>query len=221
MESNIVLVDLVDTKKDFLFYESMCRLRANLQALGEDLKVILFTSAIPKEGVMDISFQVAASMANIERKVLYIDASISNSIFANKYQTDDKFNGISQFLRGEVECSEIIHKTNINNLDMVFAGPSVTNSTELLYKSCLDKFISEQRKCYDYIIISSPPLFSTVDAAVLGRFVDGAVIVIKSGKVSRKLVNSAKLQLEKVCCKVVGVVLSSAKINSKYYRKRK
>lgn len=218
MKSKIVSINLDEIEKGFPYEEALRTLRTNLQFSYTNFKVLLFTSSIPGEGVADISFQLAVSMSKIDRKVLYIDANIRKSNFTVQYQINDAVNGINQFLSGMVGSKEIIYSTNIKNLDVVFTGPSVLNSTELLYKFALDEFISEQKIEYDYIITAAPPLADTVDAAVIGRCVDGAVIVVRSGKVSRKLLNRVKLQLEKVSCKVIGVVLNGIKLKKNGYK---
>lgn len=222
MENNNVSIDLDEIEKGFLYEESLRMLRTNLQFSGANLKVLLFTSSIPGEGKSDVSFQLAVSLSKIDKKVLYIDGDIRKSIFVTHYQIKDTVKGVSQFLSGMVTGKEIIYSTNIKNLDVVFAGPFAPNPAELLYESSLDKFIAVQKAKYDYIIIDTPPLSSIADAAVIGRCVDGAVIVVRSSAVSRKLVNRVKLQLEKVNCKIIGVVLNGVEMkksghNYKHY----
>lgn len=212
MENNNVSIDLDEIENGFLYEESLRMLRTNLQFSGANLKVLLFTSSVPGEGKSDVSFQLAVSLSKIDKKVLYIDGDIRKSIFVTHYQIKDTVKGVSQFLSGMVTGKEIIYSTNIKNLDVVFAGPFAPNPAELLYESDLDKFIAAQKAKYDYIIIDTPPLSNIADAAVIGRCVDGAVIVVRSSVVSRKLVNRVKLQLEKVNCKIIGVVLNGVEM---------
>ena len=212
MENNNVFIDLDEIEKGFLYEESLRMLRTNLQFSEANLKVLLFTGSIPGEGKSDVSFQLAVSLSKIGKKVLYIDGDIRNSTFVTRYQINDTVNGISQFLSGMVSSKEIIYGTNIKNLDVVFSGTCVLNSAELLHELALDEFITAQKMNYDYIIIDSPALSNIADAAIIGRCVDGAIIVIRSGKVSKKLVNKVKLQLEKVNCKIIGVVLNGTKM---------
>ena len=84
----------------------------------------------------------------------------------------------------------------------------------------MDEFIKKQRLQYDYIIIDAPPLANIVDAAVIGRCVDGAVIVVKSATVSQRMVKRVKDQLEKVNCKIIGAVLNGVEMkkNSYHYK---
>lgn len=214
-----IFFNIDETEKGFLYEESMRMLRTNLQFSGGNLRVILFTSSIQDEGKSETSFQLAISFAKLDKKVLYVDADMRKSVFTTRYQINENVQGLSQYLSGQ-NTEDIVYKTNIKNMDVVFAGPYAPNPAELLYENKLDEFIKRQRLQYDYIIIDAPPLANIVDAAVIGRCVDGAVIVVKSATVSQRMVKRVKDQLEKVNCKIIGAVLNGVEIkkNSYHYK---
>lgn len=214
-----IFFNIDETEKGFLYEESMRMLRTNLQFSGGNLRVILFTSSIQDEGKSETSFQLAISFAKLDQKVLYVDADMRKSVFTTRYQIKENVQGLSQYLSGQ-NTEDIVYKTNIKNMDVVFAGPYAPNPAELLYENKLDEFIKKQRLQYDYIIIDAPPLANIVDAAVIGRCVDGAVIVVKSATVSQRMVKRVKDQLEKVNCKIIGAVLNGVEMkkNSYHYK---
>ena len=214
-----IFFNIDETEKGFLYEESMRMLRTNLQFSGGNLRVILFTSSIQDEGKSETSFQLAMSFAKLDKKVLYVDADMRKSVFTARYQIKENVQGLSQYLSGQ-NTEDIVYKTNIKNMDVVFAGPYAPNPAELLYENKLDEFIKKQRLQYDYIIIDAPPLANIVDAAVIGRCVDGAVIVVKSATVSQRMVKRVKDQLEKVNCKIIGAVLNGVEMkkNSYHYK---
>ena len=214
-----IFFNIDETEKGFLYEESMRMLRTNLQFSGGNLRVILFTSSIQDEGKSETSFQLAISFAKLDKKVLYVDADMRKSVFTTRYQIKENVQGLSQYLSGQ-NTEDIVYKTNIKNMDVVFAGPYAPNPAELLYENKLDEFIKKQRLQYDYIIIDAPPLANIVDAAAIGRCVDGAVIVVKSATVSQRMVKRVKDQLEKVNCKIIGAVLNGVEMkkNSYHYK---
>ncbi len=214
-----IFFNIDETEKGFLYEESMRMLRTNLQFSGGNLRVILFTSSIQDEGKSETSFQLAISFAKLDKKVLYVDADMRKSVLTARYQIKEDVQGLSQYLSGQ-NTEDIVYKTNIKNMDVVFAGPYAPNPAELLYENKLDEFIKKQRLQYDYIIIDAPPLANIVDAAVIGRCVDGAVIVVKSATVSQRMVKRVKDQLEKVNCKIIGAVLNGVEMkkNSYHYK---
>ena len=214
-----IFFNIDETEKGYLYEESMRMLRTNLQFSGGNLRVILFTSSIQDEGKSETSFQLAISFAKLDKKVLYVDADMRKSVFTTRYQIKENVQGLSQYLSGQ-NTEDIVDKTNIKKMDVVFAGPYAPNPAELLYENKLDEFIKKQRLQYDYIIIDAPPLANIVDAAVIGRCVDGAVIVVKSATVSQRMVKRVKDQLEKVNCKIIGAVLNGVEMkkNSYHYK---
>ena len=145
-----IFFNIDETEKGFLYEESMRMLRTNLQFSGGNLRVILFTSSIQDEGKSETSFQLAISFAKLDKKVLYVDADMRKSVFTTRYQIKENVQGLSQYLSGQ-NTEDIVYKTNIKNMDVVFAGPYAPNPAELLYENKLDEFIKKQRLQYDYI----------------------------------------------------------------------
>ena len=210
----------IKTKLTNSFDEAIKTLRTNVQFSGKNLKSIMFTSSIPGEGKSSISFRFALSLADLGKKVLYIDADLRKSVFGIRYKLQGENLGLSQYLSGQCNKEDILYSTNIENLDLVLAGPYSPNPTELLEEEEFNKFLKLQTLAYDYIIIDAPPLISVIDAAIIAKYVDGAIIVVESEVTSYKLAIKVKEQLEKADCRILGVVLN--KINQKsspYYNK--
>ena len=69
-----------EIKDDYNYRESLKTLRTNIQFCGSNIRTIMFTSALPDEGKSDIAFSVAASFAQIGKKVIFIDADIRKSV---------------------------------------------------------------------------------------------------------------------------------------------
>jgi len=113
-----ILFNLDGIDKGFLYEESVRILRTNLQFSGANLKVILFTSSIHGEGKSETSFQLARSLAQIDKKILYIDADMRKSMLTTRYRIKEEVEGLSQFLSG-MNTDNIIYKTNIIKLQIL------------------------------------------------------------------------------------------------------
>ena len=70
---------------------------------------------------------------------------------------------------------------------------------------------------YDYIIIDCPPLGSVIDAAVVAKECDGAIIVIETDNASYKIVQRVKKQLDQSGCRILGAVLNKVEMGGKGY----
>ncbi len=61
---------------------------------------------------------------------------------------------------------------------------------------------------YDQVLIDSPPALATSDAAVIGRLVDGVVIVVQPEKNRRRLVMRAAEAFTSLKIPMLGVVVN-------------
>ncbi|MBC6681065.1 CpsD/CapB family tyrosine-protein kinase [Zhenpiania hominis] len=205
--------------------EAFNSLRTNLQFCGADLKVLLFTSCAPNEGKSTVTFQLARSMAENNKKVVLVDADLRKSVMLGRYKAqaaDKKVGGLSHYLSKQAQISDILFATNIPNFDVILTGPLSPNPTELLGGPLFSELIERLRESYDMVIIDSPPLASVIDAAVMAPCCDGAVLVIESNATSHRMAVNVKKQLEMANCKILGAVLNKVKRdNSRYYYKYK
>ena len=204
---------------DYNYVEAIKTLRTNLQFSGSSIRVIMFTSSIPNEGKSETSFQLASSLAQLGKHVLLIDADIRKSVTVSRYQLDHEVNGLSQYLSSQVTKDEAIYQTNVNGLEVMFAGPYSPNPAELLEEEMFTKLVLWARETYDYVIIDTPPMGNLIDGAIVARHCDGAVLVIESGAICFRLLQKVKAQLEKSGCRILGTVLNKVTVDhSGYYR---
>lgn len=205
---------------DYNYNESIKTLRTNLQFCGSNIKKIMFTSALPDEGKSDVSFAAAEALAQIGKKTLFIDADIRKSIIVTRYQLQEKVDGLSQYLSGQKKLEDVLYKTNIENLDVIFAGPYSPNPAELLEEGLFAKLMEYVQNLYDYVIIDTPPMAALIDGAIVAGHCDGAVLVIESGRISYRMEQRVKEQLEKSGCRILGAVLNKVDLEGGPYSRK-
>lgn len=221
-ERRVVMTD--PKKQDYFYNEAMKTLRTNIQFAGRDIRTVLVTSCFPNEGKSDVTFQLAREIGNMGKKVLFIDADIRKSNFLSRYQVRRGTCGLSQYLSGQKEKEEICFSTNFENVNIIFAGTMAPNPSELLEDESFRTLLIEMRERYDYVLIDTPPVGSLIDAAIIAKFCDGAILVVESERVSYRMAQRAKEQLEVTGCRVIGAVLnkvdtSKERYYGKYYGK--
>ncbi|SEW42099.1 CpsD/CapB family tyrosine-protein kinase [[Clostridium] fimetarium] len=210
---------------DYKSNEAYKSLRTNIQLCGSDIKVIMITSTAPNEGKSMVSFNLAVSLSETGKKVIFIDADLRKSVMVGQYMINMSVMGLTHFLSGICKFEEVVYSTNYENLDTVFAGPVEPNPAELLSDISFKHLISTLRETYDYIIIDTPPLGNVIDGAIVAQECDGAVFVIAAKFVSHKFVKNAVAQLKKTDCKILGAVLNKVDMSEngnygKYYGKK-
>ena len=109
---NLVIPDNMDYRTS----EAYRTLRTNVLFCGEEINAIAVTSCTPGEGKSEVSFRLAESLAETDRKILYIDADLRRSVFSKRYQVTQEVKGLSHYLSGQEELGAVVCATNISNL---------------------------------------------------------------------------------------------------------
>lgn len=218
-------VSIKDIRKiDFHYEEAIKTLQTNIRFAGRNIATILVTSCYPNEGKSDISFSLAKEMANSGKRVLLIDADMRKSSFISRFQVQEKVSGLSQYLSGQTGVQDLIYQTNYLNLDIIFSGPPVPNPPGLLGSDAFSVLLKKIQEPYHYVFIDTPPIGSIIDAAVVAQQCDGAIMVVESEAVSRRILQKCLNQIRKSGCEILGGVLNKVdtkrdKYYASYYKK--
>ena len=206
---------------DFFTQEAYKVLRTNLQFCGQDMRVIAVTSCNENDGKTTVALHIAKSFAELDKRVLLIDADMRKSVMAGRNTSAKMHNGLCEVLTGLCPISESIYPVMNSRMQILFAGQYPPNPVELLNGKYFAALISECRKVYDYIIVDTPPLGQVIDAAVVAEKCDGAIMVLGNSKVHYRQAQEIVEQIEKSGCKMLGVVRNNRKANNRkyYYRK--
>lgn len=196
------------------YYNSI---RTNIQFSGRDLKVITLTSAQQGEGKSTTSTNLAISFAKAGFRTLLIDADTRNSVMSGTFKSNERYQGLTSFLSGNAELSDIICDTNIDNLMIIPAGQVPPNPTSLIQNDNFKAMIEIVRGLYDYVIIDTPPLGFVIDAAILAHYSDASLLVVKAGADKRRTVTKLKEQLEQSGSVFLGVILNKYDIHLDKY----
>ena len=204
--------ELID---DSAMNESYKTLRTNL-LYTSDLKVISLTSTVANEGKTTTAYYLAKSYAELGKKVLLMDCDLRKGSLKKFFTVKTRVSGISEYVSGQ--SKDFIYQTDVDGLFVVLSGKKPPNPTELLSKSSFEKMLEVLKEEFDLIIIDTPPMGIGADATIIGRNVDGVLMVVRNNFVSKKSVKKVKDDLVRTGSKVIGVVLNRIeKHQSDYY----
>lgn len=212
-------------KLPYVVEEAVSRLRINIGLMGTGVKKIMVISSMPDEGKSFISFQLWRQMAEAGIKSLYLDLDLRKSVTAKKYQivqeNGEAILGTSHYLANDLDIEDCILKTYIGEGDLMVNATNVINPSTLITSERFANMMKLLEEEYRYVIVDSPPLNMVSDGEMIGSMCDGAVLVVRSGATSRRIIRNSMQQLERAGCPLLGVVLSRTKGtgNSYYYKK--
>ncbi len=192
-------------------------------ASRERQRVLVVTSASQSEGKTTTASNLAASLANMGRKVLLIDGDIRSPKLHNLFGLDNAA-GLTTTLKSialhETKASGFIRKTSIPNLDVLTSGPAIQAGADLLFSTLMPILVAQYREEYEMVLIDTPPMLVMPDARALGRVADAVILVARAGQTTRSALQTAYRRFLEDRTAVLGVVLNSwnAKMSvHKYY----
>jgi len=215
-------------KQSYTMKESLRVLKTNIQFCGDDFRTILLTSSLPNEGKSTVTLELARSLTESGKSVLVIDSDMRKSVLIGrlkaKTESGKEIQGLSHYLSGQKGLNEVLYATNVPDLFMIFSGPSVPNPTEILEKEYFEMLIKFGRERFDYVLVDCAPIGAAIDAAVISKYCDGAILVIAQGMANRRMVSGVKKQLEASGVRIIGAVLNKVSMKKngyygKYYGK--
>jgi capsular exopolysaccharide synthesis family protein len=180
-EDNSQLLAL--SKPRSIFAESVRSVRTNLNFLASDKahKVICITSEVAGEGKSFVAVNLSSTLALINKKVILIGADLRRSRIHKTFRVPND-RGLSNYLANQAETADLIHRSEVENLDFIISGPVPPNPSELLHSQRMQKLIDELKLTYDIIVIDTAPIGLVSDSIPLIRISDINVFVIRSGK---------------------------------------
>lgn len=203
--------------------ESLRTVRTNIEFCGDDINSIVMTSTVPNEGKTTVSMNLAISLTENGKNVLLVDADMRKSVLLGRLRVRSEENeeifGLSHYLSGQQSLSNVVYQTEYPGLYTIFAGPTVSNATEIIQKKYFDALLEFGKEYFDYVIIDTPPVTAAVDAQVIANKCDGAVLVIGQGMMSTKIIANTKRQLEGSGVHILGAVLNFVQFKNNYYSK--
>ena len=177
-------------------------------------KTFAVTSAKPSEGKSLTAANIAISYAMLGKKVLLIDADMRRPTQRRLWKVELS-TGLCDFL-AKIWRLEL---TKVKELPLwiVCTGTIPPNPSELLSSEQMKRFVAESANAYDYVIIDTPPINTVADAQIISTYVDGVVVVTKSGDTTTDELKEALDAVNRAGGNLCGVVLNNMKMKSGKY----
>ena len=170
-------------------------------------KVVLFASSLPKEGKTAVTLSLARMLANIGQKVVVVDCDLRRPRAHRVFGVASR-PGLVEFLAGKALLEEVIHHDRQSAADLVPAGSSASNPTELLGSERMAQFLSGLAETYDLVLIDSSPVLAVSEVRILSRHVDKVVFLVRWAGTRREVAVAGLKQFLDAGSDVAGVLLS-------------
>jgi len=189
--------------------EAFRTLRTALALSPHETGQIVISSSEPGDGKTTVLINLAISSTQAGKKTLLIDADLRRPGLTKILGMQGE-SGLSDLLRSEEDIGEMaaqfVNSTEIDGLDVLPSGPRRPSPAELLSGPRFGDLLAWAGSVYDQVLIDSPPVLAASDAQMIGRCVDGLILVVNPTKNRRRSVVRAAESFTAVGINIVGVV---------------
>jgi succinoglycan biosynthesis transport protein ExoP len=213
--------------------EAYRMLRTNLDFVrleGEDVRLILVTSAVEEEGKSTTAANLAVAEARAGRRVALVDLDLRRP-FIDRFFGLTHVAGITDVALGTVPLEKALLRvdlavgvtaahgqaraeTNGNAdrglLDVLVSGPLPPDPGEFVGTKKLAEILARLRAAYDLVIVDTPPALRVGDALVLSAQADGVLAVTRLKVVRRPLLRELRRALDATPVRKLGFVMTGA-----------
>jgi capsular exopolysaccharide synthesis family protein len=176
-------------------------------------RVVLVTSALPQEGKTISSVALATALAASGSKTLLIDADLRRPEVDAYLAGASCSRGLASILddEGHPAATEID-----KDLYVIRGGVSDESAQRVFLSTQFGTFLEAAKSQFDSIVIDSPPAVVVADAAILARFADVVLHVVRWGQTRRSDVLDAVDRMHRANGKAVGVTILNRVSPAKY-----
>jgi capsular exopolysaccharide synthesis family protein len=182
------------------------------RAAGSYPRVLVLTSASPKEGKTTVVSNLSITVAEIRRRVLVIDADMRRPRLHKVFSVEND-HGLSNLLMEAQPLDAAALEgacvpTQVPHLFLLPSGTSRTHASSLVHAERLPELIALAREMFDMVIIDTPPMVNIADARVLARYGDALILVVRSGQTTRDAAQLAQARFAEDGTAVLGTILN-------------
>ncbi len=206
--------------------ESLRAIRTNLNfaSLGQPVRVVLVTSAVPNEGKTTLAINLAVALAETGKRVLLVDADFRRPSLHTRLGLANS-SGLSLCLL-EGGRPIAFSMPGVPSLRVLPAGPQPPNPSEMIGSPQMRALLANLvgagdtgQAIVDIVVLDTPPAAMFPDAAALAALADATVLVLDRTKAREGPVMRMCQTLSSVDVRLAGVVVNRmARItNAPYY----
>lgn len=169
--------------------------------------LIMISGPAPEVGKSFISTNLAAILAQSDKRVLIIDADLRRG-YLHKYFNHDNQAGLADYLNGQQDVDAIVKSTEIAGLSVIARGKSPANPSELLSSAKFAALLEQLSPLYDHVIIDTPPVLAVTDGIIISQYTGVNLVIARYAKTQMKELELTVSRFEQVGVKVNGVILN-------------
>jgi tyrosine-protein kinase len=214
--------------------EAVARLRTSFDFANTDVgaKLVMVTSAGPREGKSTTLSNLGITLARTGRHVVLVDLDLRRPTLTRLLHLPDG-PGITDLALGKSQLVEALQPVGIvplrarlaqtgtsgtghGRLEVVSVGRSHVEPSEFVESSGLTDALRRLRGYAEIVLVDSPPILATGDAMALTAKVDAVLLVSRLGTLTRPTLRELARVLSRSPAPILGFVATGAEHDEGY-----
>lgn len=204
--------------KDLVFAHKHSNVAEAFRSIGVTLNfsikegsAIFITSPSPGDGKTFSALNIAGGLTQIGKKVLLIDCDLRKARLHKAIGIESQPGFSNLLVQKELNPDAVIQDTGLKNLSVLPSGPLPINPIQLLEQKHTLTVIDALKQRFDYTIMDCPPVGLVADAAVLSRYSDTGILIVKTFVTQRDIAQRA-LHMLPFREKIIGTLLNNVEM---------
>jgi capsular exopolysaccharide synthesis family protein len=214
--------------------ESFARLRASFDFTNSELgaKVVMVTSAGPREGKSTTVTNLAITLARTGRHVVIVDLDLRRPMITRFLHLPDG-PGITDFASHKAKLADVVQTVGIvglrakvapiyaaesgqGRLEVVSTGRTRVDPSAFVESVGLTGALHELRSYAEIVLVDAPPVLATGDAMALTGKVDAVMLVNRLGTMTHATLQELARVLRRTPTPILGLVITGAEMDEAY-----
>lgn len=217
----------------------MFRTNLDFVRLDRDIRTIVITSAVEREGKSTTAANLAVALAHGGRRIALVDLDLRRP-YLDRFFSGSNGGGLTGVALGRTTLTDALSPVSLGNvgqeeqangsvngnrrrslstvgdLQVLVAGPLPPNASEFVGSAVVAEILGELRERFDTVLIDAPPLLHVGDAMTLGARADALIVVTRLNLVRRPMLNELRRILDSTPAKGLGFVITGAEAEDGY-----
>ena len=233
-EDRLVMVDDAHDGQAEAF--RMLRTSLDFVRLDHDIRTIVITSAVEREGKSTTAANLAVALARAGRSVALVDIDLRRP-YLDRFFNESNGGGLTEVALGRTSLTDALSPisleqdaqpngsmngngqralSTVGDLQVLVAGPLPPNAGEFVGSAVVREILEELREKFDTVLIDAPPLLHVGDAMTLSARADALILITRLNLIRRPMLGELRRILDSTPAKALGFVITGAEAEDGY-----